>query len=177
MSTRGGGGPLPWLYHHYVGHDNNRDWYMVTQQETRLVTDLLYRRWFPEVFYDVHQQGSDGMRITVPPLVDPINDPKPDASTNEGPCAADRPHNFNLSAVMISPGVGGGFVNRLTRDWQLGLIYQARSGTAITPSTRIQCGQGLRIEDASEDSAVRNRFVDADEREHRKRDGDRANLR
>jgi hypothetical protein len=69
------------------------------------------------------------------PLIDPIDNPRPDASTNEGPCAADRPHNFNLSAVMISPGVGGGFLNTLTRDWQLGLIYQARSGTAITPTT------------------------------------------
>ena len=67
------GGPMPWLYHPYVGHDNNRDWYMVTQQETRLVTDLLYRRWFPQVFYDVHQMGSAGMRLFVPPFVDPIN--------------------------------------------------------------------------------------------------------
>jgi hypothetical protein len=67
------GGPLPWLYHAYVGHDNNRDWYMATQVETRLVTDLLYRRWFPAVFYDVHQQGNEGMRLTIPPHVDPIN--------------------------------------------------------------------------------------------------------
>ena len=37
--------------------------------------------------------------------------------------------------MIISPGFGGGFVKTLTRDWQLGLIYQARSGTAITPST------------------------------------------
>jgi hypothetical protein len=67
------GGPLPYLYHHYVGHDNNRDWYMVTQKETRLVTDVLYRRWFPEVFYDVHQQGNEGMRLTLSPYVDPID--------------------------------------------------------------------------------------------------------
>ena len=67
------GGPLPWLYHLYAGHDNNRDWYMVTQQETRLVTDLLYRQWFPQVFYDVHQMGNAGMRLFVPPFVDPIN--------------------------------------------------------------------------------------------------------
>src|ERR671918_1766099 len=73
LGTRWEGGPIPWLYHPYVGHDNNRDWYMVTQKETRLVTDLLYRRWFPEIFYDVHQQGSYGMRLTVPPHVDPIN--------------------------------------------------------------------------------------------------------
>ena len=67
------GGPMPYLYHHYVGHDNNRDWYMVTQKETRLVTDVLYRRWFPEVFYDVHQQGNEGMRLTLSPYVDPID--------------------------------------------------------------------------------------------------------
>lgn len=67
------GGPLPWLYHHYVGHDNNRDWFMVTQKETKLVTDLLYREWFPEVFYDVHQMGNAGARLFVPPFVDPIN--------------------------------------------------------------------------------------------------------
>ncbi|MDQ3811802.1 MAG: M14 family metallopeptidase [Chloroflexota bacterium] len=73
VGTRWEGGPLPWLYHHYVGHDNNRDWFMITQRETRLVTDLMYRRWFPEVFYDVHQMGNEGARIFVPPFVDPIN--------------------------------------------------------------------------------------------------------
>ena len=73
VGTRWEGGPTPWLYHPYVGHDNNRDWYMVTQRETRLITDFLYRQWFPEVFYDVHQMGSEGMRLFVPPFVDPIN--------------------------------------------------------------------------------------------------------
>lgn len=67
------GGPIPWLYHPYVGHDNNRDWYMVTQRETRLATDFLYRRWYPQVVYDVHQMGNAGMRIFVPPMVDPVN--------------------------------------------------------------------------------------------------------
>jgi hypothetical protein len=73
LGTPWEGGPLPRIYHHYTGHDNNRDWFMVTQRETRLLTNLLYRRWFPEVMYDVHQQGSAGMRLTVPPYVDPID--------------------------------------------------------------------------------------------------------
>jgi hypothetical protein len=73
IGTQWEGGPLPWLYHPYVGHDNNRDWFMVTQRETRLVTDYLYDRWFPQVFYDVHQMGNEGARIFVPPLVDPVN--------------------------------------------------------------------------------------------------------
>jgi hypothetical protein len=69
------------------------------------------------------------------PQVDSIDNPRPDPSTNYGPCAADRPHNVNLSAVMMSPGVGGGFLKTLTRDWQVGVIYQARSGSPITPTT------------------------------------------
>ena len=68
------------------------------------------------------------------PLRDPFNDPRPDASTNWGPCAADRPHNLNLSSVLVSPGLGSGIVRAITNDWQVGLIYQARSGSALTPS-------------------------------------------
>ena len=68
------------------------------------------------------------------PQRDPYNDPLPDTSTNDGPCAADRPHLFNLSSVVITPGVGGGVLGTITRDWQVGLIYQARSGSPLTPS-------------------------------------------
>lgn len=71
--TRWDGTAPPWLYHPYVGHDNNRDWYMLTQAETRLLTRALYSDWFPEVFYDVHQKGATGSRMFVPPFADPLN--------------------------------------------------------------------------------------------------------
>ena len=64
---------MPWLYHKYVGHDNNRDSYMLTQVETRYVTKILYKDWFPLVFLDEHQMGSSGARIFVPPFDDPVN--------------------------------------------------------------------------------------------------------
>ncbi|MGA2260325.1 MAG: M14 family zinc carboxypeptidase, partial [Acidobacteriota bacterium] len=65
--------PLPWLYHPYVGHDNNRDAYMFTQKETRLIGKILYQDWLPEVWLDQHQMGSNGPRIFVMPASDPIN--------------------------------------------------------------------------------------------------------
>ena len=67
------GGRMPWLYHHYVGHDNNRDFYALTQAETKVVNDLLYHRWFPQVFLDEHQMGSTGPRMFVPPQTDPLD--------------------------------------------------------------------------------------------------------
>jgi hypothetical protein len=66
------GGPMPWLYQVYVGHDNNRDFYMLTQKETQVVNDVLYHRWFPQIFLDEHQMGSTGPRMFVPPQADPL---------------------------------------------------------------------------------------------------------
>ena len=61
----------PVLYHPYTGHDNNRDWYMFTQPETRLTVRHLYHRWHPQIVHDVHQMGPRGARLFVPPYADP----------------------------------------------------------------------------------------------------------
>ncbi|MFQ5791402.1 MAG: M14 metallopeptidase family protein [Acidobacteriota bacterium] len=66
-------GPMPWLYHPYVGHDNNRDMYMYTQLETQRIGQILYKDWFPSVWLDEHQMGSMGPRIFTMPATDPIN--------------------------------------------------------------------------------------------------------
>jgi hypothetical protein len=63
----------PELYHHYAGHDDNRDWFMLNLNETKAITNLLWHQWFPEIVYDVHQQGSNGSRFFVPPFYDPPN--------------------------------------------------------------------------------------------------------
>lgn len=65
-----GSGP-PTLYHHYTGHDNNRDWYAFTQAETRMVIDSLYSQYHPQIVNDIHQQGQNGTRIFIPPYMDP----------------------------------------------------------------------------------------------------------
>jgi len=79
-----GSGP-PTLYHHYTGHDNNRDWYAFTQVETRYTVDSLYTPWDPQIVNDIHQQGPNGGRIFIPPYMDPVEpniDPILTAGTN-----------------------------------------------------------------------------------------------
>ncbi|MDF1801125.1 MAG: M14 family zinc carboxypeptidase, partial [Planctomycetota bacterium] len=61
------------LYQHYAGHDNNRDWFGLALEETRLVTEQIYKVWRPTVYWDVHQQGSSEERFFVPPFRDPLN--------------------------------------------------------------------------------------------------------
>lgn len=61
------------IWHHYTGHDDNRDWATFTQVETRLTTDKVLNRWHPQILYDMHQQGENAARIYVPPFVDPFD--------------------------------------------------------------------------------------------------------
>ena len=65
------GGSIPFLYHKYTGHDDNRDWYMFTQKESRMTVEKVWNRWHPQISYDLHQMGSNAARLFVPPYVDP----------------------------------------------------------------------------------------------------------
>ena len=73
LGTQFEGGRMPWLYHHYVGHDNNRDWYMLTQKETKAMNRAAFLEWFPQVWLDEHQMGSTGPRMFVPPFSSPVS--------------------------------------------------------------------------------------------------------
>lgn len=66
------GASPPFLYHHYVGHDNNRDWYAFTQKETRITVTRIHNVWHPQIVHDIHQMGGLGPRFFIPPWTDPI---------------------------------------------------------------------------------------------------------
>lgn len=63
---------MPGVYHKYIGHDNNRDFVMLTQEDTRAISRLFSHDWFPQVMVEKHQMGATGVRYFVPPPHDPI---------------------------------------------------------------------------------------------------------
>ena len=63
---------LPWLYHKYIGHDNNRDAFMTNTVESQYGAKILFRDWVPQAYIDHHQMGAYGARIYVPPYAEPI---------------------------------------------------------------------------------------------------------
>jgi hypothetical protein len=118
------GSSPPELYHHYVGHDDNRDWYIFTQPETRN-TATLENLWHPQIVYDVHQQGANASRIFVPPWMDPV-DP------NIDPILA---HLCNMIGTgmatdLAAAGKTGIAVNAMYDFWSPGRQYQAYHGGA-----------------------------------------------
>ncbi|MCA1604045.1 MAG: M14 family metallopeptidase, partial [Acidobacteria bacterium] len=72
LGTRYEGTSPPELYHKYVGHDNNRDWYAFTQVETQITVDKIHNVWHPHIVHDIHQQGSFGSRLFLPPYMSPV---------------------------------------------------------------------------------------------------------
>ena len=73
LGTKYEGSAPPELYHHYAGHDDNRDWFMLNLRETQAITRFFWQEWFPEIVYDVHQQGQNSSRFIIPPFFDPVN--------------------------------------------------------------------------------------------------------
>jgi hypothetical protein len=113
--------PLVELYHKYTGHDNNRDAFMNTQVESRLINHFTYKEWFPHVFLDEHQMGSTGARIFVPPFKNPIN-------TNVDPLVwqLNGLLGYAMGAALHEKGYAGVINDAMyTSWWQGGFLMQA----------------------------------------------------
>ncbi|HEV2687487.1 MAG TPA: M14 metallopeptidase family protein [Bryobacteraceae bacterium] len=68
-STQG----VPVLWQKYIGHDNNRDFYMSNMSESTNANRQLYQEWFPQIMYNHHQTGPAGAVMFAPPFRDPFN--------------------------------------------------------------------------------------------------------
>jgi Zinc carboxypeptidase len=72
VGTEYEGANLPWLYHKYIGHDNNRDAFQTSMVESQYAAKVLFRDWIPQAYIDHHQMGAYGARLYVPPYAEPI---------------------------------------------------------------------------------------------------------
>jgi hypothetical protein len=64
---------IPRLYQKYIGHDDNRDFYMMNMSESVNANRVMYREWFPAIMYNHHQTGPAGAVLFAPPFRDPFN--------------------------------------------------------------------------------------------------------
>lgn len=64
---------LPRLYQKYIGHDNNRDFFLSAMPETTNMNRQLFQEWFPQIVYNHHQAGPAGTVVFIPPFRDPFN--------------------------------------------------------------------------------------------------------
>lgn len=64
---------LPRLYQKYIGHDNNRDFFIMNMKETQNIGRQLFVEWIPQIMYNHHQRGPAGSVLAGPPYRDPFN--------------------------------------------------------------------------------------------------------
>jgi hypothetical protein len=123
LGTAWEGADEPFLYHHYTGHDNNRDWYMFTQAETRLTVKYLYDRWRPQLVHDLHQMGEKGARIFVPPYVDPV-----EPNVDPGLRAALTALGTHMAASLTGEGKTGVVFRAIYDAWSPSRAYPHTHG-------------------------------------------------
>jgi len=115
LNTPYEGSGMPWLYHKYAGHDINRDMYMLHLNESRALSKALYEEWIPQIFLSMHQMGSNGARLFIPPHYDPPN-------PNIDPIMIRETSLLGLSmaAYLDSKGNKGVLTNALFPEWYPG---------------------------------------------------------
>ena len=130
------------LYHPYVGHDDNRDWYMFTQVESQLAVGKVHNVWHPQVVYDVHQMGPFAARIFTPPFLDPV-DP------NIDPVLVQETNmlGMNMGWDLSSSGQEGVAVNAMYDYWSPARHYQAYHGGVriLTESASARLASPMRV--------------------------------
>jgi Zinc carboxypeptidase len=143
LSTPFEGKEPPELYHHYAGHDDNRDWFMLNLKETRLITALFWKEWFPQIVYDIHQQGTTGSRFFIPPFYDPPNPEIAPLLLREVGLIGHK-----VAADLQAAGFRGVITNALYDTWwhggfrtapyyhnSIGILSEAASARLMTPIT------------------------------------------
>ncbi len=143
LGTKSEGTSPPELYHHYAGHDDNRDWFMLNLVETQAITKLFWQQLFPQLVYDVHQQGSNASRFILPPFFDPVNPRIPPAIIREVGLVG-----YKMASDLQAKNIEGIATNSTYDTWwnggfrtapyfhnSIGILSEAASASLMTPVT------------------------------------------
>jgi hypothetical protein len=103
---------VPRLWQKYVGHDNNRDFYMMNMKESQNISRQLFVEWIPQIMYNHHQRGPAGSVLAGPPYRDPFN------------------YVFDPLIVTSIDAVGAAMNNRLNVEGKPG--YTQRAGSQFS---------------------------------------------
>ncbi|MEO8649294.1 MAG: M14 metallopeptidase family protein [Acidobacteriota bacterium] len=156
LGTKSEGTSPPVLYHHYAGHDDNRDWFMLNLKETQAITKLFWQEWFPQLVYDVHQQGRNASRFIIPPFFDPPNPRVAPAILREVGLIG-----YKMAADLQAKGVAGVATNSTYDTWwhggfrsapyfhnSIGILSEAASVDLMSPvkvtPEELKRGRGVR---------------------------------
>ena len=143
FGTKAEGTSPPELYHYYAGHDDNRDWFMMNLKETQAITKLFWQQWFPQIVYDVHQQGQNASRFIIPPFYDPTNPRIPPSILRDVGTLG-----YKMAADLQAAGIAGVATNSTYDTWwhggfrtvpyfhnSIGILSEAASASLMTPVT------------------------------------------
>ena len=98
---------IPRLYQKYIGHDDNRDFYMMNMSESTNANRVMYREWYPAIMYNHHQTGPAGAVLFAPPFRDPFN------------------YNFDPLVVLGVDMVGSAIHTRLAAEGKPGAVMRS----------------------------------------------------
>lgn len=150
----------PQLYHKYIGHDNNRDWYAFTQKETQITVDKIHNVWHPQIVHDIHQQGAFGARIFVPPYMKPV-EPNVPKQIVEGYTELGN----TIASELRTRGFKGVTTDSSYDAWTPARAYSHYHGgvriLSETASARIASPLTVRFEDLRPDEGYDPRKVSA----------------